>query len=1017
MSSSHSIEGLKSLFETLNDEVDNIESISGRLCVKKEDLDNHCISPTDDCSNYTPLQFGSKWGLVSLVKILLQSDVEIIYIPHSADERLKKEAKSSLNKVDTNNSPTVKTRTQDTRGTNQNDCKIHPLFLAAVNGQHSILKLFKYHNFSSEETCMSELIAEDDECFQYFITHSKSKNQIDFTVLEDQKGMNLLHTVLRQPLIKDEIKSRRKNQTYKRNIVRSKKIDEEVDIFQRYANSYRECINVLLDMDRFSMQNVEPKCSFPMQIRSIVNQQDHNGNTPLHYAVANWSDSVVKRLLSLGANAGIKNGRGEIPLKLISKPALDDFLNKQCIIVQDYDPSDDEVEEDTDEEEEIKKISQDYNPTFMMKISQCGKDNRNEMKFDYAFLSPPKRSKQQNERTFHHGDPDVRVGNDPESQKTEKMNEEYLDHESEMDLLWEMSRSECHRSLIIHPVITSFLWLKWKLMSRFFNRSLRLDFLFCYSVIWYIFTRFGGAKWNDINLDHNSTSYDSLTGSRFCAPESYNLKIAKFDKNGMSSFSMLGYYFHAIFFVLQLVLMTRDLRRDLALRRSQNRKITSQSPIVACWIDALNCLLSSFILLGGKDVLWLIITVILVFYVITELVQMTLNMTSLDFGYFKQIGNLLDLGIIFLVFIILFLPNSGIVNSYTFSVFDKRLETNEENNEEHTNCRVLRCISGMIIVLVSLRYLMSISKLPRFKNYNLYVIMFYKVTTRYVKIMVWYSFYLIAFGLGFYIILHPDVKKRKRVKENSSTDDDSEDTDVKENKFRNPFLALVKTSVMFVGELEYSDFQIRGGDVSVTLTYAFLLLFMFLMIIVLMNLLNGMAVSETGQIMKDSLIENQVCFINTIRFFESLYVGQIQKIITTENKTSCLKRFVHRYVLPKGLLLFQSPYLVDNMLSFPIREDLIENSGGIKITKQEEGKSSCNCLKVIIDWYSLGIMYENIGTEEFLNDARNILIRERSRKVEARREKNIHKRSKEMSRGIKEIKSYLSQHPLYMTQK
>ena len=99
------------------------------------------------------------------------------------------------------------------------------------------------------------------------------------------------------------------------------------------------------------------------------------------------------------------------------------------------------------------------------------------------------------------------------------------------------------------------------------------------------------------------------------------------------------------------------------------------------------------------------------------------------------------------------------------------------------------------------------------------------------------------------------------MRENSSTDGDSEDTDEKENKFRNPFLALVKTSVMFVGELEYSDFQIRGGDISVTLTYTFLLLFMFLMIIVLMNLLNGMAVSETGKIMKDSLIENQVCFI------------------------------------------------------------------------------------------------------------------------------------------------------------
>ena len=113
MSSSHSIEGLKGLFDTLEDDVDNMESVLECLCVQKDDLDNHCISPTDDCLNYTPLQFGSKWGLVILVKILLQSNVKTIHIPQSAAERLKKEAKSSLHKLHTNNSPTVETRSQD----------------------------------------------------------------------------------------------------------------------------------------------------------------------------------------------------------------------------------------------------------------------------------------------------------------------------------------------------------------------------------------------------------------------------------------------------------------------------------------------------------------------------------------------------------------------------------------------------------------------------------------------------------------------------------------------------------------------------------------------------------------------------------------------------------------------------------------------------------------------------------------------------------------------------------------
>ena len=35
--------------------------------------------------------------------------------------------------------------------------------------------------------------------------------------------------------------------------------------------------------------------------------------------------------------------------------------------------------------------------------------------------------------------------------------------------------------------------------------------------------------------------------------------------------------------------------------------------------------------------------------------------------------------------------------------------------------------------------------------------MFYKVMLRYAKIMLWYGLYLVAFGIGFYIMLHDDT--------------------------------------------------------------------------------------------------------------------------------------------------------------------------------------------------------------------------------------------------------------------
>ena len=60
-------------------------------------------------------------------------------------------------------------------------------------------------------------------------------------------------------------------------------------------------------------------------------------------------------------------------------------------------------------------------------------------------------------------------------------------------------------------------------------------------------------------------------------------------------------------------------------------------------------------------------------------------------------------------------------------------------------------------------------------------------------------------------------------------------------------------------------------------------------------------------------------------------------------------------------------------------------------------------------WFSLGVVYENVGSEEFLNEARNILIHERTLGIESRRQKAINKRNKEMRKGIKEIRKYISQ--------
>ena len=125
-----------------------------------------------------------------------------------------------------------------------------------------------------------------------------------------------------------------------------------------------------------------------------------------------------------------------------------------------------------------------------------------------------------------------------------------------------------------------------------------------------------------------------------------------------------------------------------------------------------------------------------------------------------------------------------------------------------------------------------------------------------------FSFFIIAFGLGFYIMLHKDY--------NPPPPEASEDDYYP--FFDDPWMALIKTSTMFVGELEFADIPVK--DVQLRgLGYAFFLSFVFLIVVVLMNLLNGLAVSDTGIIQEQAEIVSYISRVETISYTEAVLLG------------------------------------------------------------------------------------------------------------------------------------------------
>merc|ERR1711872_956979 len=73
---------------------------------------------------------------------------------------------------------------------------------------------------------------------------------------------------------------------------------------------------------------------------------------------------------------------------------------------------------------------------------------------------------------------------------------------------------------------------------------------------------------------------------------------------------------------------------------------------------------------------------------------------------------------------------------------------------------------------------------------------------------------------------------------------------------------------MFVGELEFSDLPINSNTYLGMLGYAF-----FLTVVVLMNLLNGLAVNDTSDIKQKAEIYSYISRVETISYMESILLG------------------------------------------------------------------------------------------------------------------------------------------------
>ena len=178
--------------------------------------------------------------------------------------------------------------------------------------------------------------------------------------------------------------------------------------------SYDRCLSLILDD-----YTIESKLSI---IYPMIDAQDIRGNTPLHLAGQMGDEKVILKILRAGANIGVKNSNGETPISKIPTKLLNLYLD-ECIHCEGL-----LVDED------LKLV------------------------FYYNFLGPPVSSMLPPEANVASKNPLI-----PSGQK--KRNNDYL---PETDPLWYISQSKQHRELLNHPVISSFLCLKWRKIRPYY---------------------------------------------------------------------------------------------------------------------------------------------------------------------------------------------------------------------------------------------------------------------------------------------------------------------------------------------------------------------------------------------------------------------------------------------------------------------------------------------------------------------------------------------------------------------
>ena len=396
----------------------------------------------------------------------------------------------------------------------------------------------------------------------------------------------------------------------------------------KVIESQQECLNILLGKNKFEDEIERKRYD---QICQIVNKRDKYGNTAMYYASHKWPADIVLALLKHGAKLSMNKDNDSV-IRSISPDTLEEFLNNDCLKTNFQ-----------------KKLEE----TAIEKDIHIGHSEL-EITFDYSFLKPSSETfvNMKKYETSQTGsdlcccnptdkvfgeeyvpcegkDNDIEAvpvqANSPQALRSEDTSEVGQDELlAECEPLWHLSQSKEHCRLLKHPVIASFLALKWIRIRQYYNRNLRFYAFFVFILTRHIL----------YGMDN-----DQGRGQTTCNQQSHWF-----------------YFFNAIFILAMILFTIHDMWLDREEKMSGKDGNTIYARILFKSAFLLAIVAICIAGLYFSQVFWWTLVILIILLSVRELFQFVVSIPR----YVESIENWMEIALITAVFSILFNGDNNI---------------------------------------------------------------------------------------------------------------------------------------------------------------------------------------------------------------------------------------------------------------------------------------------------------------------------------------------------------------------